>query len=82
MSLKEKPNYDCIFWEEGHCTVYKARPLQCRNYPFWHQNLISRSIWDGIGKDCPGINNGKKHSYKEITRKLRKRKIEPFVNIS
>ena len=28
LSLKEKPNKDCILWEAG-CTVYDARPVQC-----------------------------------------------------
>ena len=30
VSLTEKENYDCIFWEDGGCTVYGHRPLQCR----------------------------------------------------
>ena len=30
-SLKEKANYDCVFYEDG-CTVYSARPHQCRTY--------------------------------------------------
>ena len=28
-SLTEKPNHDCIFWDEG-CTIYTVRPGQCR----------------------------------------------------
>src|SRR5574344_288995 len=34
LSLREKKNYDCIFWDNG-CTVYGARPVQCSTYPFW-----------------------------------------------
>ncbi|MCL2127385.1 MAG: YkgJ family cysteine cluster protein, partial [Treponema sp.] len=46
LSLREKSNFDCIFWgdseksaasdegggREGGCTVYSARPLQCRSF--------------------------------------------------
>ncbi len=31
VSLREKPNYDCIFWAREHgCLVYEDRPTQCR----------------------------------------------------
>jgi Fe-S-cluster containining protein len=33
LSLVEKSNFDCIFWDQG-CTIYQARPDQCRSYPF------------------------------------------------
>ena len=38
LSLTEKPNHDCIFWDDG-CTVYPVRPTQCRTFPFWPENL-------------------------------------------
>lgn len=33
LSLKEKPNYDCILWDDG-CKAYTARPRQCSDFPF------------------------------------------------
>ena len=42
LSLTEKANYDCSLWEDGACTVYESRPLQCRSFPFWDANLASR----------------------------------------
>ncbi len=55
-SLKELPNYDCIFFrpEEG-CSVYQARPGQCRTYPFWGRVMASRATWAIETDKCPGI---------------------------
>jgi len=66
LSLREKPNYDCIFWEQGGCSAYEARPLQCRAFPFWPRNLSSKEDWDEAAKDCPGMNQGTLHSPKTI----------------
>jgi Fe-S-cluster containining protein len=63
LSLKEKSNYDCIFWKEG-CTVYEDRPLQCRTYPFWLSLLDSKETWDS--QSCPGMGRGAVHSFSEI----------------
>ncbi len=57
-SLLEKPNYDCIFWENG-CTLYGARPIQCSTYPFWTYILDNEERWQQEGESCPGINSGK-----------------------
>ena len=39
--LKEKKNKNnnCLFLKEKRCTVYKARPIQCRTWPFWSENM-------------------------------------------
>lgn len=65
LCLKEKPGYDCIFWDNG-CKAYEARPLQCSTYPFWSFILKSKKDWDFEAASCPGINKGKKHMYNEI----------------
>ncbi len=80
VSLTEKPNYDCIFWENGRCLVYKARPLQCASYPFWERFLHNEEIWNGLEKSCPGVNHGKLRTCREISGWLRKRLQEPFIN--
>jgi uncharacterized protein len=54
-SLIEKPNYDCVFLEDGKCTVYPVRPTQCRTYPFWPENMQSEKHWQKEARDCPGI---------------------------
>lgn len=78
ISLIEKDNNDCIFWENG-CTVYEARPLQCRSYPFWAHNLINQETWDNVCKECPGAGIGELRSKENIEEWLNKRLQEPLV---
>jgi Fe-S-cluster containining protein len=76
LSLKEKANYDCIFWSNG-CSFYEARPLQCRTYPFWPSMLSSRKIWDAMS--CPGMGRGTLHSREEIDALLALQNAEPVI---
>jgi Fe-S-cluster containining protein len=64
-SLTEKPGGDCIFFDKG-CTVYSARPTQCRTFPFWRRNLKSERAWDEIRAECPGVGEGKLYPVEEI----------------
>jgi len=64
-SLKEKENHDCIFWTNG-CTIYEARPVQCKTYPFWRHVVASKETWKEEAVYCPGIGNGTLHSKEEI----------------
>ena len=66
-SLLERANGDCVFYSGG-CSVYPARPRQCRTFPFWSANLQSRSAWKEARKECPGINRGKLYPVEEIRR--------------
>lgn len=81
LSLKEKPNYDCIFWNEGGCEVYSHRPLQCRSYPFWESNLSSREQWEALTSTCAGIGQGSLHTYKEIQTWVELRRQSPVIRI-
>jgi Fe-S-cluster containining protein len=80
ISLIEKPNYDCIFWESDGCSVYRHRPMQCRSYPFWSGNLISRHSWEQLKSSCPGIGAGRVHSRREIERWIRKAEANRFLS--
>lgn len=81
ISLQEKENFDCIFWIDGGCSVYKGRPLQCRSFPFWAPYLESREDWDGLGESCPGVNKGKLHSREEIEEWLYRRRAEKLISV-
>jgi Fe-S-cluster containining protein len=48
------------------CSVYDARPLQCRTWPFWPENLSSRTRWNDSGRRCPGINEGRKFTRRQV----------------
>ena len=80
ISLKEKANWDCIFWEQDGCTIYPSRPLQCRSFPFWSSNLASQEAWDNAARDCPGIGRGAVHSCREIDNWVRKRQRAGFLS--
>jgi Fe-S-cluster containining protein len=62
LSLREKKagknTYDCIFLSQGKCSVYPARPLQCRTYPFWKEIVSTRERWEEEARACPGIGRG------------------------
>jgi uncharacterized protein len=79
ISLKEKANFDCILWENGGCSVYKARPLQCRSFPFWSGCVSSPEEWENHGRQCPGIGQGALHSKQEIEKWLQQRLKEGFL---
>ena len=78
LSLQEKPNYDCIFWDSG-CLVYKNRPLQCRTYPFWKTILKSEKAWETTAAGCPGINSGKLNTGAEIDEYIKLRSSQPII---
>ena len=50
----EKGDFACIFLDasDGRCTVYEARPTQCRTFPFWDHFRVNP---DDIDQECPGI---------------------------
>jgi Fe-S-cluster containining protein len=78
LSLKEKLNYDCIFWKDG-CTVYQSRPLQCRTFPFWESILVSAAAWEGAGRECPGMGQGELYSMTRIEERLQARVSQPPI---
>ncbi|MDR0504052.1 MAG: YkgJ family cysteine cluster protein [Treponema sp.] len=79
LSLKEKSNKDCIFWNDG-CTVYHARPLQCRTFPFWESIVASRKSWQNTACECPGINSGETHTGEEIGQYLSLASSQNYIN--
>ena len=82
LSLIEKSNNDCIFWEAGKgCVIYPARPFQCSSYPFWASVLsIGEKSWQALAEDCPGINCGRLHTREEIESVLEQRKHNPYIS--
>lgn len=69
-SLRERRSehgLDCIFLDRASvpgkavCSIYKARPMQCRTWPFWPENLRSHRAWVTVKRitPCPGMNSGK-----------------------
>ena len=57
---------DCVFLEGTRCSVYTARPLQCRTFPFWPRFLKTKKAWQELKQFCPGIDTGTKHTLLQI----------------
>jgi Fe-S-cluster containining protein len=72
ISLKEHPNFDCVFLKENRCTVYHHRPKQCKTYPFWPELMRSKKGWDSEKIRCEGLDHpeGVFHSFEEIRKKM------------
>jgi uncharacterized protein len=72
-SLTEHQNGDCTFFDPKTrgCTVYNARPAQCRTWPFWNSNLESRDEWETMRQSCPGAGQGQFVPLEEIERRAR-----------
>ncbi len=69
-SLTERSDGDCIFLRreggKAMCGIYPVRPLQCRTWPFWTENLRSEKDWERVGRNCPGVDSGRSHTYVQI----------------
>jgi len=68
VSLVEYPDGDCIFLDPDsrHCLVYRARPIQCRTWPFWDSTLETPADWDETRQVCPGAGIGPVYSLEQI----------------
>jgi Fe-S-cluster containining protein len=59
--------FDCVFLDRESvpgravCGIYEQRPMQCRTWPFWEENVSSARAWSRASKSCPGINKGPLH---------------------
>jgi Fe-S-cluster containining protein len=60
------PDKDCAFLEGKRCTVYEARPTQCRTWPFWGENMNAKAWTSDVAKNCAGVGKGRVWSADEI----------------
>lgn len=83
LSLTETPyqgGFDCVFLDrtkfpgKAVCGVYENRPAQCRTWPFWKSNLVSRGAWERAKRTCPGMDKGRAYTPVEI--RVRRDEIE------
>jgi len=48
----------CLFLENGKCSIYALRPLQCRTFPFWPSHFRSQKALKDLQRTCPGSASG------------------------
>ena len=71
------PERDCRFLENRACTIYGARPGQCRTWPFWPENMDPQVWKSEVAPRCPGIGNGRVYPPEEIDIILTKGRTVP-----
>jgi Fe-S-cluster containining protein len=68
--IEQPATKDCIFLREidgqKGCVIYPVRPSQCREQPFWPENLADADAWNRAAQRCSGINRGRLYSFEEI----------------
>jgi len=66
--------FDCVFLTDSQtapskggvplkrkgCSIYPVRPLQCRTWPFWPENLSGPAQWERAAVRCHGMNHGRR----------------------
>ncbi len=68
--LKQIPDPACMFLKDKRCTVYEARPTQCRTWPFWPEVMNAKTWKKEVSAFCPGVGKGKVWSADEIQKIL------------
>lgn len=64
----------CVFLQDKRCSVYEARPTQCRTWPFWPENMRAKA-WDkAVTEFCPGMGKGRVWTAEEIKRQIKAQK--------
>ncbi len=58
LQLTTPADKSCHFLLEGGCSIHEVKPLQCRAFPFWPENVAGRRAWKKVGRVCPGISEG------------------------
>jgi Fe-S-cluster containining protein len=65
----------CAFLIPDGCAIHNGKPLQCRSYPFWHENMTSKSMWKLVEGFCPGVGVGPAATVATIRQFLAKFKL-------
>ncbi len=62
--IETEHGLDCVFLDresqpgKAICSLYGARPMQCRTFPWWPEHLASPRAWQRAGRSCEGIGRG------------------------
>lgn len=62
--IETEHGLDCVFLDrcavpdKAVCSLYEARPGQCRTFPWWPEHLRSPRSWQRLSRQCEGIGRG------------------------
>ncbi|MDX9740067.1 MAG: YkgJ family cysteine cluster protein [Gammaproteobacteria bacterium] len=70
--LRMRDDGACILLAaDGTCGAYRARPLQCRTYPFWPELVRTAKAWRREARRCEGMDRGERVPIERIEAALR-----------
>jgi hypothetical protein len=57
LGIKTGPDGFCLFHDRDRkiCMIHAAKPGMCRDWPFFHANLVSPQAFEEAKQACPGI---------------------------
>ncbi|MCE3009792.1 MAG: YkgJ family cysteine cluster protein [Proteobacteria bacterium] len=56
--IEDPKNTDCMFLKDKKCSIYEARPTQCRTWPFWPEVMNAKTWKKEVMSFCPGVGKG------------------------
>jgi Fe-S-cluster containining protein len=65
---------DCRFLKNNRCEVYAGRPVQCRTWPFWPENMKAKAWNKAVVEFCPGVGKGPVRDLKDIKSQMKEQK--------
>lgn len=68
--IKVTRSRQCRFYVDKKCTIHDIKPLQCKSYPFWPENVCTRADWLEVKPDCEGIDKGRSYDAETVRRIL------------
>jgi Fe-S-cluster containining protein len=73
--IEESGRVDCLFLKGKSCSIYQARPTQCRTWPFWPEVMSAKAWKKEVVSFCPGVGKGNIVSAKDIQKNLDQQKL-------
>lgn len=73
--IEDGIHLDCLFLKNKKCSIYEARPTQCRTWPFWPEVMNAKTWNQEVKNFCPGVGKGPVVSAAEIRRQMHEQKI-------
>lgn len=71
---EERADKNCMFLEGKKCSIYSARPTQCKTWPFWPEVMNSKTWKREVASFCPGVGKGPLISAEKIQEQLDEQK--------
>ncbi len=64
--LLDGADHACVFLKNKRCTIYSARPAQCKTWPFWPETMKPKAWARDVAAFCPGVGKGRVWPQAEI----------------